>query len=165
MFQISLTVQRSDAKPQSRKATRSMWLQVLTVKLNWPILKHALDRFVGALQFAADSALTPSPSPAGHTRTQNVFEGYSGARIMREIATKERKAHKRTAWTFNALRSLRAFVAKEPSWQRCDRASVRAEVVPDVASEPRNRPLPYACRPRKHVLGKGMPVGRGGQGG
>jgi len=46
MFQTSFTVQRSDAKPQSRKEY-VVWLQVATVKLKWPILKHALDKIPG----------------------------------------------------------------------------------------------------------------------
>ena len=46
MLQSSFTVWRSDAKPQSRKATRSMWLQVSTVKLKCSLLKHALLRHV-----------------------------------------------------------------------------------------------------------------------
>ena len=40
-FKLAL---QSSNLTQSRKATRSMWLQGSTVKLKWPILKHAEKR-------------------------------------------------------------------------------------------------------------------------
>ena len=44
----------------------------------------------------AAPALTPQPPlPQAHTLTQNVFESYGGVKIVRKIATKERKEHKR----------------------------------------------------------------------